>query len=122
MMRSDVSRMSSQTSSGSLPATTIKVVLFVAYSFISARSTFAVEETIAILLHLRRFAVAEQIQSDCISGFLGQFDVTLDVLRQPAFLNALNPRDDVARFQHLQLIQFCRRNRFDNFRGESSDR
>src|SRR5574341_948543 len=126
MMRSAVSRMSSQTSSGSLPATPIKVVLLVAHSFVSARFTFAVdwtiaitfnllrsavvsaritfavEKTIAILLNLCRFAVAEQIQSDCISGFLGQFDVTLDVLRQPAFLNALDPRDDVARFQLLQ--------------------
>src|SRR5262245_48832279 len=105
MMRQSVSRMSSQTASGTLPATPIKVVLLVAHSFVSARVTFAVENTIGILLNLRRFAVAEQIQSDCISGFLCQFDVTLDVLRQPAFLNALDPRDDVARFQHLLLLQ-----------------
>src|SRR5262245_393602 len=105
MMRSAVSRLSSQTSSGSLSATPIKVVLLVAHSFVSARVTFAVEKTIAILLNLRRFAVAEQIQSDCISGFLCQFDVTLNVLRQPAFLNALDPCDDVARFQHRQLLQ-----------------
>src|SRR5262245_48939653 len=146
LIRSPVSRMSSQTASGSSPAIPIRFVLLVAYSSISARVTFTVKQPIAILLNLRRFAVAEQIQSDCISGFLCQFDITLDVLCQPAFLNALDPRDDVARFQHRQILRLRLRSRikhladltdapshrqlfelrrrirrFDNFRGKPSD-
>src|SRR5262245_52736869 len=138
--------MSSQTSSGSLPATPIKLVLLVAHSSVSARVTFAVEKTIGILLNLRRFAVAEQIQSDCSSVLLCQFDLTLDVLCQPAFLNVLYSRDDVSRLQprqlpglrdririhhfadltgartYRQLLQFRHRiRRFDNFRGKASD-
>src|SRR5262249_30170526 len=133
MMRSAASRMSSQTASGSLPATPIKVVLPVAHSFVSAQHSFAVEKTIGILLNLPRFAVVQQIQSDCTSSFLSQFDLTLAVLRQPVFPNALAPRDDAARFQNLHLFQHTRgvrasaarsrrRYYFDNFRGKPSDR
>src|SRR5215470_93651 len=56
MMRSAASRMSSQTASGSLPATPIKVVLPVAHSFVSARLIFADELTRSFQLNLPLYA------------------------------------------------------------------
>src|SRR5262249_20577797 len=56
MMRSAVSRLSSQTASESLPATPIKVVLLVAHSFVSARFTFGDEQTGSFQLNLPLYA------------------------------------------------------------------